>query len=68
MIQQKKFHAHDIKCGLYLSFWPKLMNKYLFTKFYCSFPFLAKADLDWFKLMLAKVFNKASKGKNKTIE
>ena len=31
---------------MYLLFWPKLINKYLFTKFYCFYSFLAKADLN----------------------
>ena len=37
----------QIKCDLYLLFWPKLINEYLFTKFYCSCLLLAKADVDW---------------------
>jgi hypothetical protein len=37
----------QIKCDLYLLFWSKLINEYLFTKFYCSYLLLAKADVDW---------------------
>ena len=41
----KKF-KEAIKCDMYLLFWPKLINEYLFTKFCCSGLFLAKADVD----------------------
>ena len=42
-----KEDENQIKCDLYLLFWPKLINEYLFTKFYCSYLLLAKADVDW---------------------
>ena len=37
--------AHLIKCGLCLSFWPKLIDRHFTTIFYWSCSFLAKADM-----------------------
>ena len=37
----------QVKCDMYLLFWPKLINEYLFTEFYCSYLLLAKADVGW---------------------